>query len=202
MFSKLKRSESKGFTIIEVMIVLAIAGLIMLIVFLAVPALQRTARNTQRKSDASAVAAAVANFSSNNGGALPTSDGFLPADTTTLLLFCKGGGPAGVTVGQTVTYASSPCTATNTNSESAKQGYYLANSGNYFFDTVNTGYTAHTSATVATALNINTESMTIVMGYGCNGTNSGISTTPNPRTAAVLYATETSGGASLQCIEQ
>jgi prepilin-type N-terminal cleavage/methylation domain-containing protein len=35
-----------GFTIIEVMIVLAIAGLILLIVFLAVPALEREARNT------------------------------------------------------------------------------------------------------------------------------------------------------------
>ena len=44
-----KTSEQKGFTIIEVMIVLAIAGLIILIVFLAVPALQRNGRNTQQK---------------------------------------------------------------------------------------------------------------------------------------------------------
>src|SRR5580700_1887745 len=124
MFSKLKRSESKGFTIIEVMIVLAIAGLIMLIVFLAVPALQRTARNTQRKSDASAVASAIANFTSDNGGALPTADGYINTDTTTLILYCKGGGPTGATAGQSATYASSACTTTNTNSESAKQGYY------------------------------------------------------------------------------
>jgi prepilin-type N-terminal cleavage/methylation domain-containing protein len=40
MSKKLSKKE-KGFTIIEVMIVLAIAGLIMLVVFLAVPALQR-----------------------------------------------------------------------------------------------------------------------------------------------------------------
>ena len=48
MLSKLKKSN-QGFTIIEVMIVLAIAGLILLIVFLAVPALQRNGRNTTKK---------------------------------------------------------------------------------------------------------------------------------------------------------
>jgi prepilin-type N-terminal cleavage/methylation domain-containing protein len=73
MLSKLKKPDNKGFTIIEVMIVLAIAGLILLIVFLAVPALQRNARNTSRKSDAGRVASAAANFITNNQGALPTT---------------------------------------------------------------------------------------------------------------------------------
>jgi prepilin-type N-terminal cleavage/methylation domain-containing protein len=73
MLSKLKRSDNKGFTIIEVMIVLAIAGLILLIVFLAVPALQRNARNTNRKSDAGRISSAVANFITNNQGTLPTT---------------------------------------------------------------------------------------------------------------------------------
>jgi prepilin-type N-terminal cleavage/methylation domain-containing protein len=36
-----KQKRQQGFTIIEVLIVLAIAALILLIVFLAVPALQR-----------------------------------------------------------------------------------------------------------------------------------------------------------------
>lgn len=62
-----------GFTIIEVMIVLAIAGLIMLIVFLAVPALQRSSRNTQRNSDVSAILGAVSDYISNNGGTLPNN---------------------------------------------------------------------------------------------------------------------------------
>ncbi len=61
--------DNKGFTIIEVLIVLAIAGLIMLVVFLAVPALQRNSRNTQRKSDVSALAGAVQEYAANNGGA-------------------------------------------------------------------------------------------------------------------------------------
>ena len=67
------KTGRNGFTIIEVMIVLAIAGLIMLIVFLAVPALQRSARNTQRKSEASQVAGVVADYISNNEGTLPNS---------------------------------------------------------------------------------------------------------------------------------
>jgi prepilin-type N-terminal cleavage/methylation domain-containing protein len=67
----IKRED--GFTIIEVLIVLAIAGLIMLIVFLAVPALQRNARNTSRKSDASSLASALAEYINNNDGQLPAS---------------------------------------------------------------------------------------------------------------------------------
>ncbi len=72
MLSKLKKSNNKGFTIIEVMIVLAIAGLIILIVLLAVPALQRNGRNTAIKNDASAITAGIAEYASNNDGALPT----------------------------------------------------------------------------------------------------------------------------------
>ena len=75
MLSKLKKSKSnsEGFTIIEVMIVLAIAGLILLIVFLAVPALQRGSRNTQRKNEASQVLSSVANYVSNTNGTVPSS---------------------------------------------------------------------------------------------------------------------------------
>ncbi len=69
MKTKLQNKE-KGFTIIEVLIVLAIAGLIMLIVFLAVPALQRNSRNTQRTNDASLVVAAVNECINNKNGQL------------------------------------------------------------------------------------------------------------------------------------
>jgi|AntRauTorcE11897_2_1112592.scaffolds.fasta_scaffold00777_12 prepilin-type N-terminal cleavage/methylation domain-containing protein len=68
MQRKLKSMKQDGFTIIEVMIVLAIAGLIMLIVFLAVPALQRNARNTTRQNDAARMAAAVNECITNNNG--------------------------------------------------------------------------------------------------------------------------------------
>lgn len=72
----LKNSKSqKGFTIIEVLIVLAIAGLILLIVFLAVPALQRNSRNTSIKNDVQNVLGGVAEFQAANNGRLPTAIG-------------------------------------------------------------------------------------------------------------------------------
>lgn len=67
MLQNLKK-RNQGFTIVEVMIVLAIGGLIMLIVFLAVPALQRTSRNNARNNDAARVAAAVTECLANNNG--------------------------------------------------------------------------------------------------------------------------------------
>jgi len=77
MLQKLKQQKSDGFTIIEVLIVLAIAGLILLIVFLAVPNLQRNSRNTQRKNDVQSILGAISEYESNNAGGLPTaySDG-------------------------------------------------------------------------------------------------------------------------------
>lgn len=62
---------TKGFTIIEVVLVLAIAGLIFLMVFIALPALQSGQRDTARKSDVSNVAAAVTSWSNNNRGKFP-----------------------------------------------------------------------------------------------------------------------------------
>lgn len=67
-------NQSKGFTIIEVVLVLAIAALIFLMVFIALPALQANQRDTARKSDASTVAAAVQSFVSNERRALQVSD--------------------------------------------------------------------------------------------------------------------------------
>ena len=60
----------KGFTIIEVVLVLAIAGLIFLMVFVALPALQRSQRDTQRRQDYSDLSAAVSSYSTNNNGNL------------------------------------------------------------------------------------------------------------------------------------
>jgi len=88
MLTKLKQLSTKGFThtnsrkslggftIIEVLIVLAIAGLILLIVFLAVPALQRNSRNTQRRSDVAKVLAAAQEWTNNNNGTWPATGQF------------------------------------------------------------------------------------------------------------------------------
>ncbi|MDO4871963.1 MAG: type II secretion system protein [bacterium] len=61
-------SNKKGFTIIEVVLVLAIAGLIFLAVFVALPALQRTQRDTQRKQDITRLQNALERYRTNNGG--------------------------------------------------------------------------------------------------------------------------------------
>ena len=47
--------KERGFTIIEVVLVLAIAALIFLMIFIALPALQRSQRDTARKNDVSIV---------------------------------------------------------------------------------------------------------------------------------------------------
>lgn len=72
MFNNIKKNN-EGFTIIEVLIVLAIAGLIMLIVFLAVPALQRNSRNTQRRNDVASLLGAYSENINNSNGTIPAS---------------------------------------------------------------------------------------------------------------------------------
>ena len=66
--------KGRGFTVIEVMIVLTIAGLILLIVFLAVPALKRNSRNTDRKRDVGIYLAAVREWSASHRERLPSVD--------------------------------------------------------------------------------------------------------------------------------
>lgn len=66
----IKNQTKKGFTIIEVVLVLAIAGLIFLMVFLALPALQRSQRDTTRKNDASRLRAALNDYQASNRGRL------------------------------------------------------------------------------------------------------------------------------------
>ena len=67
------KKVKSGFTIIEVVLVLAIAGLIFLMVFVALPALQRSQRDTQRRNDLARVATAITQFQTNNNGKLPTN---------------------------------------------------------------------------------------------------------------------------------
>ena len=68
MVRKTNTKSKKGFTIIEVVLVLAIAGLIFLMVFIALPALQRSQRNTQRRDDYSMLVTAVNSYLSSNNG--------------------------------------------------------------------------------------------------------------------------------------
>ena len=67
------RNKEKGFTIIEVVLVLAIAGLIFLMVFIALPAQQRSQRDTQRRDDVSRFMSQLNSYSTNNRGAIVTN---------------------------------------------------------------------------------------------------------------------------------
>ena len=82
------QKRNQGFTIVEVMIVLAIAGLIILVVLLAVPALQRNSRNTTMKNDASAIAGAISEYMGANNGRSPDrvacANGTITVDDTTV----------------------------------------------------------------------------------------------------------------------
>ena len=73
MLKQLQKRKSEGFTIIEVLVVLAIAGLIMVVVFLAVPALNRSGRNNGLNGSARSILAAVHAYANNNGGTPPAT---------------------------------------------------------------------------------------------------------------------------------
>ena len=64
----------KGFTIVEVSLVVAIGGLILVGALIAVPNLLRTSRDAQRKTDMETLVSAIKKYQTNNNrGALPVS---------------------------------------------------------------------------------------------------------------------------------
>ena len=68
-----ERDLIEGFTIVEVALVLAIAGLIFLMVFIALPAVQRTQRDAERRDDLGTLLTAIQKYQNNNRGALPST---------------------------------------------------------------------------------------------------------------------------------
>lgn len=65
------KKKQEGFTIIEVMIVLAIAGLIMVVALIAIPQLQRNQRNNARQAVLSRMSTEIGNYAGNNNGQIP-----------------------------------------------------------------------------------------------------------------------------------
>jgi len=66
--------QQQGFTIIEVVLVLAIAGLIFLMVFIALPALQRGQRDNQRRQDVSRFMSQINSYGTNNRNRVPAAN--------------------------------------------------------------------------------------------------------------------------------
>jgi len=77
MIHKHKTSDEGGFTILELLIVMAVGGLIMLIIFAALPTLQRNARNDNRKQDVSIILQAISKWELNNSGNIPQDGTYL-----------------------------------------------------------------------------------------------------------------------------
>jgi prepilin-type N-terminal cleavage/methylation domain-containing protein len=74
MLKKILGKGNKGFTIIEVMIVLAIAGLILVVVLVAVPQLQRNQRDSARRDVLARLSTELLAYASNNNGVMPFAD--------------------------------------------------------------------------------------------------------------------------------
>ncbi|MBQ3474330.1 type II secretion system protein [Candidatus Saccharibacteria bacterium] len=77
-----KRYSKEGFTIVEIALVLAMAGLIFLMVFVALPAVQRTQRDAERRDDVGTLLTAIQKYQNNNRGALPTTNGTSEIETS------------------------------------------------------------------------------------------------------------------------
>ena len=163
--------RQQGFTIIEVMIVLAIAGLIILVVLLAVPALQRNSRNTAIKNDASALAGGVTEYESNNDGAVPA----VATQSGSSVTFCDAATCSSSVAPATAKVQSS----TVVNYEVATSSTTTATSTNFDLGTVDVVFKAKCGASSGTTQNV----------------------TYSPRSTAVVYVAETSSSMNAKCID-
>ena len=93
------KTTKKGFTIIEVVIVLVIGAVIMLGVFLVVPGLQRSAQNTRRQDIARQILAATEQYKANNQGDFPPASTDITALIDANALKDPNGTTTGITFG-------------------------------------------------------------------------------------------------------
>ena len=188
----LNSNRNSGFTIIEVLIVLAIAGLIMAVVLLAVPGLQRSQANTAARTDASHIAAATSNWSANNNGVSLNSVSQMYSiyqDVGTLSKYTDANASATSTSSNFATIGSTP-------SASIGSGWYLATSP------ITTVSQLTTSPPMPWVIVID-------QGVTCqNATNNATTYGPNlsltagsPTNIAILFTTETSGNPNWNCLQ-
>ena len=167
----MKKSQ-KGFTIIEVALVLAIGALIFLVVFLAVPALQRNQRNDARHRDVSNIVTAVSSWVGNNPtGKLSSADGADDNQVTD-----GGEGAHDTPIGDYLDTVS-------TNTETVEIKDYTGD------PTIPASYYQDDSG--------NPVKITIVVGAQCDGTTK-LKDGP-VRSSAVVGSTETTGGSVPYC---
>lgn len=182
----MKTGDPGGFTIIEVVLVLAIAGLIFLMVFIALPALQRSQRDTQRRDDMARLATAINNYQTNNNGRLPGNG----AATVTP---CEPGGPTFGDIPTGDTQAACNFIRQYMNSATAQ-----ASDDSEFLDPSGDPYKLHISnydnasnAAKSGDMTFADKIVYVVTGGRCNGEN--IEKSNNSRDYAIRYKMEGSG---------
>lgn len=169
----MKKGDSRkktGFTIIEVALVLAIAGLIFLMVFIALPQLQRQQRDSRRRDDILSFLETVKKYQTNNRGALPNGGGTV----------ISGG--------------------TGTDNGNTWQDFYNDYLGDSFVDPNGTEYTLVinecTSAKDASCEDLTLDSMDYklhIYTKAICGNSETVVGASNPRNIAVIYRMEGSG---------
>jgi prepilin-type N-terminal cleavage/methylation domain-containing protein len=140
--AKKLRSNKAGFTLIEVVLVLAIGGLIFLLAFIAFGQATKNRRDTQRRSDAARVISEIENYKGDSNSAVLTSANiganfiapYLAGDATNLT-FVSNGITYTINYGTTVTGAAATAsTASMAVSGSAKcsgNGAVVSSAGDY-----------------------------------------------------------------------
>ena len=175
-----RKFNNKGFTIVETLIVLAIAAVILIIVLLAVPALQRSSRNATVKNDASTIAGAVSDFESTNGGSVP--NGISSAGTTSA-------GQYSICASTVTTTFTTTCSSGSVFSISQSDHVTLT------FGTLATVAYSTTTTSVGTTPSISPLNIIVDFGASCTSTSSNIATTGTTaygNAVAVVYPVESS----------
>lgn len=168
-------TKQKGFSIIEVVLVLAIAGLIFLMVFIALPALQRSQRDSARQNEVGTVVSAIGTYQSANNGRLPTTANALA---------------------KVITGNDSSVPGDNTAGE-LESGARL-----YFFGTHQTNFTANLDTQPTADAVITMDEITVVRGAKCvigDGGGFGGLERGSSRQAAVLAVQEIGNTGAIYC---
>ena len=176
----------RGFTVIEVALVLAIGGLIFLMVFVALPGLRASQRDAERREGVNALLTAIKKYQSNNRGTLPG---------------------AAETASSVVNVSWSNSLKESTGNETTWRGFYRDYLGERFMDpggvnyklqVVKCGSNADVQCGSAAQLEgvsfPNDYKMLVVLQASCYGEKT--IGTSNPRKLAVVYKLE---GAGVYC---
>lgn len=184
--------HKKGFTLVETVLVLAVAGLIFAIVFSSLPALQVSSRDTQRKTDILNLISELKSYQSNNRGALPTDMAYVS-------------GSAFDACSETDT---SGCSAYANAGNTTWRGFYRDYLGAKFFDPAGEHYSLSIVDCSSTATDKKCTdaklaalyesrfpygNYDIVMAIGATCAGGEAVGSSNPRTAAAVYKMEGTG---------